>query len=69
MGALMRITSEAEEQRDKMKVEGEMSLFRVRRLVEFMRIVCGNEAKLLRDLGGGKYAGLSVQNDDRHHRG
>jgi hypothetical protein len=64
----MRITSE-DELLSKMKVEGEKSLFRVRRLIDFMRIVFRNEAKLLRDLGGGNYAGLSVQNDDPHHRG
>jgi hypothetical protein len=64
----MRFTSE-DELLNKMKVEGETSLFRVRRLVEFMRIVCGNEAKLLRDLGGANYGRLSIQNDDAHHSG
>ena len=57
-----------DEQLDKMMLDHKMAVHRAKRLVEFMRVACRNEAQVLRDLGfrGGNNAGLSVQNDHAH---
>ena len=61
-------TTNEDEQLDKMMLDQQMALRRDKRLIEFMRIVCHNEAHFLRDPGvqGGNNARLSVQNEDAH---
>jgi hypothetical protein len=57
-----------DKQLHKMMLEHDMAIRRAKGFIEFMRLVCRNEAHFLRDLRiqGGNDARLSVQNDNAH---